>query len=165
MTITLPEPVTVQPARTLVPAGLFGRLTARIVADHGLDWPMAERIMTEALAYLRAAATATEPLSPSETVDIGWHTFLLYTREYAAFCQRVAGQFIHHVPDDDPDEPAAGDGHEVLRRTVAALTATGHAVDAELWMPVVASRCNSGGGGSGTGKCSQCHAGCVNSPR
>lgn len=152
------------PARQLVAPTLYDRLTHRIVTDHGVDQRLAERIMTEALAYLRAAAVADKPLSPTPTVDIGWHTFLLYTREYAEFCKRVAGRFIHHVPDDDPcDDRSAADGHEVLRRTVAALTATGHRVDADLWMPAV-PRCNSGGGGNGTGKCSQCHAGCVNSP-
>ncbi|WP_214110362.1 hypothetical protein [Acrocarpospora catenulata] len=41
-------------------------------------------------------------LAPSERVDIGWHTFLMYTRDYAAFCQTVAGRIIHHQPDDDP---------------------------------------------------------------
>jgi hypothetical protein len=31
-------------------------------------------------------------------VDEIWHTFLLFTREYAAFCQAAFGSFIHHVP-------------------------------------------------------------------
>lgn len=151
------------PARELVPAPLFDRLARRIVTDHGLDRPMAERIMTEALAFLRACATTDRPLSPSLLVDIGWHTFILYTEPYAKFCERVAGRFLHHVPDDETDADTPGDdqtGHQVLREAIAALTATGHRVDVELWAPV-AARCNGGGGG----KCHQCHAGCYNSPR
>lgn len=31
-------------------------------------------------------------------VDRLWHTFVLFTREYAEFCDQVAGHFIHHVP-------------------------------------------------------------------
>lgn len=31
-------------------------------------------------------------------VDRLWHTFITFTREYAAFCEQVAGRFIHHVP-------------------------------------------------------------------
>jgi len=35
-------------------------------------------------------------LSPE--VDDVWHAFILFTREYAAFCQDAFGTFIHHVP-------------------------------------------------------------------
>lgn len=35
-------------------------------------------------------------LSPE--VDEVWHAFILFTREYAAFCQNAFGTFIHHVP-------------------------------------------------------------------
>jgi hypothetical protein len=35
-------------------------------------------------------------LSPE--VDEVWHAFILFTREYAAFCQEAFGTFIHHVP-------------------------------------------------------------------
>ena len=32
-------------------------------------------------------------------VDELWHTFVIFTREYAAFCDAVAGRFLHHVPE------------------------------------------------------------------
>lgn len=35
----------------------------------------------------------------SKDVDNLWHTFLLFTKEYAAFCRDHAGFFIHHVPE------------------------------------------------------------------
>ena len=35
-------------------------------------------------------------------VDELWHTFVIFTREYAVFCDRVAGQFMHHIPVVDP---------------------------------------------------------------
>lgn len=34
----------------------------------------------------------------SQDVDNLWHTFLLFTKEYADFCKKHAGRFIHHVP-------------------------------------------------------------------
>ncbi|GIL29043.1 glycine-rich domain-containing protein [Actinocatenispora comari] len=154
-------------ARELISPALFGQLARRIVTEHGVDSRLAERIMTEALAFLYACAHSDRPLAPSLMVDIGWHTFILYTRDYARFCRKIAGRFLHHVPDDEPPVTPVDDevGHRALRDTIVALTATGHHVDIELWTPTtpVATRCN-GGGGSGTGKCSQCHAGCVNSP-
>jgi len=30
-----------------------------------------------------AEGATTEPIGPSELADIGWHTFILYTNEYA----------------------------------------------------------------------------------
>ncbi|MGK5677604.1 glycine-rich domain-containing protein [Actinoplanes sp. URMC 104] len=144
--------------RSLIPEALFDRLTARIAAEHpDLDAAMPTRIVDQALAFLGTVATATRPLGPSDLVDIGWHTFILYTEEYAEFCQRIAGRFIHHVPDDQ--EPSGGTPPTIpastLADTVDAIAAAGFAVDEELW-PCAAGNCNS--------KCSQCHAGCHDSP-
>jgi len=35
---------------------------------------------------------------PIKEIDIVWHTFLLFTAEYADFCDRYVGRFVHHVP-------------------------------------------------------------------
>ena len=35
---------------------------------------------------------------PSQVVDDLWHEFILYTREYDAFCQHAFGHFLHHTP-------------------------------------------------------------------
>jgi hypothetical protein len=140
MTVTLQPAVS---ARSLISDGLFARLTARITAEHLIEPALAERIMDQALAFL--AAIATQPgrsLSPSQPVDIGWHTFILYTRDYAEFCERVAGRFIHHVPNDDPDAPSEdADPSSVRTRTLAAIQSAGYAVDSDLW-PAKAARCD-----------------------
>jgi len=39
---------------------------------------------------------------PSKAVDIAWHEFILYTRDYSYFCQRVYGHYLHHMPNDTP---------------------------------------------------------------
>ncbi|MCM4077711.1 glycine-rich domain-containing protein [Paractinoplanes hotanensis] len=143
--------------RTLVAPDLFDRLTRRITTEHpDLDDGMPHRILDQALAFLGTSATATQPLGPSELVDIGWHTFILYTVDYAAFCERVAGRFIHHVPDDDPNDQGGTPPTipTTLTDTVTAIRAAGFALDAELWHR--AADCSS--------KCTQCHAGCTDSP-
>lgn len=113
--------------RELVPTELFDRLTARITADHGFDQALSERVMEQALVFLKACADHPgRPLSPSWLVDVGWHTFLLYTRDYAEFCQRMAGRFIHHVPTDEP-------GGTTVGHTIEAIAASGFAVDTTLW--------------------------------
>jgi hypothetical protein len=137
--------------RSLVSDDLFSRLTARIVKDQKLDRRLAERIMDQALAFLAACALNTDaPLSPGELVDIGWHTFILHTQDYAAFCDDVAGRFIHHVPTDDADTTAEPPS-DMRPRTVDAIQTAGYRVDPELWAPPGAD-------------CNGCHTGCHHDP-
>ncbi|MER6581831.1 hypothetical protein [Nonomuraea sp. NPDC001023] len=156
MTITIERPTLADPAMLVTPQ-LFDRLTARIRADYPEHADQADDIMTQALAFLAAcAANPGAGLGPSELVDIGWHTFLMYTEEYARFCTRIAGRMIHHQPDDIPGQTGGGAG---ITATISAIKATGYRVNSALWP--TAADCSSGGGD----KCSQCHAGCVDSPK
>jgi hypothetical protein len=143
--------ITHRTGRSLVSPDLFHRLTDRIVNTERLERNLAERIMDQALAFLLAcAANVGAPLAPSELVDIGWHTFLLDTGEYAGFCDRVAGRFIHHVPTDN--ERTTESPGDVLARTVTAMRSLGFRVDDALW-PRTA-----------LGSCTGCHNGCHDDP-
>ncbi len=35
----------------------------------------------------------------SKDIDNLWHTFILFTKNYARFCTQVAGHFLHHAPN------------------------------------------------------------------
>lgn len=144
--------LTADPA-TLVSKELFDRLVSRIVEDEDVDRSHAERIMGQALVFLRACAdNPTLRLSPPRVVDVGWHTFIIHTAEYAAFCERVAGRFIHHSPTGRSGaRPGAS-----LARTLHAARRTGYWLDMPLWASDRAD-CKEG-------DCSQCHQGCVDSP-
>ena len=145
-------------ARTLVPERTFIKLTSRIAKEHPELAPdLPARIMDQALAFLATCAVAPEPLGPSALVDIGWHTFMLHTRDYVEFCDRVAGRFLHHVPDDDGDRPAA----VPVERALRAVRAAGYTVDEALWRGGTAD-CTEGS--DGPSKCTQCYAGCHDSP-
>jgi len=37
-------------------------------------------------------------------IDEMWHTFILFTRDYAAFCEGHFGCFLHHVPNEDEEQ-------------------------------------------------------------
>jgi hypothetical protein len=37
----------------------------------------------------------------SSDVDNLWHSFILFTKEYADFCDKYIGFFIHHIPEID----------------------------------------------------------------
>ncbi|MGH3798379.1 MAG: glycine-rich domain-containing protein [Pseudonocardiaceae bacterium] len=136
--------------RAFVSEALFGRLVDRIVVKELVERPMAERIMDQALAYLKACAdNPGAALSPSPSVDIGWHTFLLYTQEYAEFCQGVGGFFIHHVPDDEV--APRGPRGRALTQSVDAIRAAGIVVDTDLWptADVADASCSNSGCGAG----------------
>ena len=52
---------------------------------------------------------------PSQVVDVAWHEFILFTRNYQAFCQSALGRFLHHTPAEAMASPTtASDG---IRRT------------------------------------------------
>ncbi|WP_285100913.1 hypothetical protein [Promicromonospora sp. MEB111] len=140
--------------RSLVDPELFQKLTERVSTEHDHDLGIAARIVDQALAFLGTTATHQgRPLSPSDEVDPGWHEFILHTVDYAAFCDQVAGRFLHHVPTDPQDPSAHGEGaHESLQYTVDAIATAGFWVDPDLWPSAEA------------GKCSQCHSGCSSSP-
>ena len=35
---------------------------------------------------------------PSQAVDVAWHEFILFTRQYEQFCKKALGRFLHHTP-------------------------------------------------------------------
>jgi hypothetical protein len=39
--------------------------------------------------------------TPMSAIDDLWHTFLLFTRDYAEFSQEYLGYFLHHAPNVD----------------------------------------------------------------
>lgn len=137
--------------RTLVGPDLFARLVARISSEHGLSADQATLVMEQAVLFLWTCAHYPDTrLEPSRQVDIGWHTFILYTKEYAEFCRRVAGRFIHHVPDDVIRD-ATSRSPQGTGASVTAMRALGLHVEPGLWV--------------GASECSQCYAGCADDPR
>lgn len=76
-----------------------------------LPWADACELFAETRRWLwlaaahRADRRAGRPSPPVLAIDTPllmldemWHTFVLFTREYAAFCRRCLGGYVHHVP-------------------------------------------------------------------
>lgn len=138
---------------TLVDDVLEHRLVQRIMKDEDLTFDLASRILDQAVGYLKLAALRPDMhYSPSPLVDIGWHTFILYTREYGKFCRELTGgQFIHHEPTDNPGTAGESLGPY---QTAAAMRELGITVDEPLW----ACLCKADHS-SGSGDCSNCNGG------
>jgi hypothetical protein len=110
---------------------LWERLVLRIAGDEDVSHSLAERIMDRALGFLKLCKLEPGcPYGPSKLVDIGWHTFILDTAQYANFCQRVVGWFIHHIPAYELNSNHNPSG---LADTVEALRRHGITVDEALW--------------------------------
>src|SRR5947208_1283923 len=73
--------------------------------EHGASEQEAEEVFREMLKWLylchRALASGPEGFACAvgpelAMIDEMWHTFLLFTRDYADFCERHFGTFLHH---------------------------------------------------------------------
>ena len=50
--------------------------------------------------YICSQANGKIVSMPSEIVDVFWHEFILFTREYDKFCKKSFGKFLHHTPTE-----------------------------------------------------------------
>ncbi|MDR3605948.1 MAG: hypothetical protein P4M08_01050 [Oligoflexia bacterium] len=86
-------------------------LVHRFAEDFKLSFSDAQEIFLETKRWLwlcarqRDAIQKKQPvpafiplLSEAYVIDLMWHTFLLFTKDYAEFCDRYFGFFIHHTP-------------------------------------------------------------------
>ncbi len=48
--------------------------------------------------YMCGAHYNKRPFYPPPLIDEAWHTFLLFTKDYATFCNEKFGWFINHAP-------------------------------------------------------------------
>lgn len=80
-----------------LPRGLFEKLRER----HPQLTPKDCQLVAQGLrqffaAYLQGGRRRVA--MPSQVADDLWHEFILHTRNYAAFCDRAFGGFLHHTP-------------------------------------------------------------------
>jgi len=114
---------------------------------------------------------------PSQVVDVAWHEFILFTRNYAQFCQRGLGRFLHHVPAEAMTTPTLAQTgikrawrlackREGLDPANASRIPLLFALDQELNIPDgfrYVANCRGADGrtcGCGGNGCSSCSSGC-----
>lgn len=77
------------------------RVVARYIMDKGVDHATAAIHERELKRFLALCAIYGGPIGMRGDVDDLWHTFLMFTQDYRRFCTEVAGDFIHHAPNDE----------------------------------------------------------------
>jgi len=93
-------------------------IVGRIARESNLTLLEAQKIFTNTLRFLVLCGTWKGALAPTASIDIGWHTFLLFTREYREYCQAEFGRFIDHVPTPKLIRP---NGRSLKRRVTNTL--------------------------------------------
>ncbi|MFE7331820.1 hypothetical protein ACFU8W_44415 [Streptomyces sp. NPDC057565] len=116
--------------RAVAGEDLFESLAHFMVAHNGQSPERAGQIADQAVAFVVTAATATDPMVPSDDVDLGLHALILHTNQYAALCERYAGRFLHHNPM--PGEGARDP--EKVAASARAMKAAGFMVFDDLWI-------------------------------
>lgn len=117
---------------------------ARYMKDEGLTKEIALEHERELKRFLAMCA-----LNPNAhygmrgPIDEIWHTFLMFTRDYAQFCEIVAGRFIHHVPETGKSGGKSGESY--IRFLEDYEKIFGQPAPAEYWprpaLPDVSAEC------------------------
>lgn len=76
------------------------RVVTRFLKLFDISRDEADELFQETKKFLWACSQTSEPLEPPVIIDEMWHNFILFTRDYAAFCRSYFGYFIHHGPAD-----------------------------------------------------------------
>ena len=83
----------------------FDPLIHRMVDKHGWSEDVTRACWEDLKRFLYLCAITPEPVAPTEQIDDLWHNYILFTMDYAEFCETVLGKFIHHRPRKRGDMP------------------------------------------------------------
>lgn len=108
--------------RAAIMAYQFEPLLHRMVDKYGWTTERAADVFEDLKQFLYLATIAKGTLAPSEAIDDMWHNFILFTRDYHDFCNRVAGMLIHHRPRRRDDLPPTGVSPIAYTRRLARET-------------------------------------------
>jgi hypothetical protein len=86
------------------PPGIRARVQRRYpqLSDSQLDLVM--RALRDYFQLCREADRRMLAM-PSQVVDVAWHEFILFTRNYREFCRKALGRFLHHTPSEAMPDP------------------------------------------------------------
>src|SRR5688572_2357740 len=88
-------------------------LRNRLQRNHDLSLAASGKVLEGLRQYFLACLAAQRsPLAkevgmPSKAVDAAWHEFIVLTKEYASFCEKAFGRYLHHTPQAMMSEPTS----------------------------------------------------------
>jgi hypothetical protein len=115
------------------------RMLARYSNDKGVSLEEARRGFQAFKEFMVVCAVKPGPKITSDPIDSMWHTFLLFTKEYRAFCEEYLGRFINHEPFESPSPSTYMETRQFAQQFFGKL-------DEELWPVEAKGDCSSGCG-------------------
>jgi hypothetical protein len=83
----------------------FAQVREKLLKEARLAPSIIDQAIEEFRKYLKLVALGHRSIGMnSREVDEVWHTFILFTRDYMSFCDRVYGSYLHHQPSI-PSQP------------------------------------------------------------
>ena len=115
---------------------LFSKIASALDCDK-TEVPTA---LSEVIRFLFLANQNREGmLTPSVRVDLAWHEFILCTRTYDDFCQRLFGKFIHHSPGGSKAK-----NHQQFMKTLSSYETEFGMPDIKYWGSTLKHAANCG---------------------
>ncbi len=115
------------------------RVLERYTIDYKFSLADARRNFEAFKEFMIVCAVKPGPKVTSGPIDQMWHTFLLFTKDYRAFCEQYLGMFINHEPFEYPSPDV------YLETRAFAKDFFGH-LDESLWPKEAKGDCSSGCG-------------------
>lgn len=101
-------PTTISPMDALAYEAPF--LIEKLLKDHVVQTSEeAEILFSEVKRYIVLTQVDTSKIWEmySLRIDEAWHQFILFTTQYADFCRRFFGRYVHHSPSNAPEARTA----------------------------------------------------------
>lgn len=70
----------------------------RIAKELECSLERAQVLFDDLVRFLWMSSLTNETRIPTPAIDLAWHVFLLFTKDYAEFCSKYCGGFMHHEP-------------------------------------------------------------------
>lgn len=109
-------------------------LLERFARNNAITPDRAAELFEETKRFLVLGRLVGAQLAPSPDIDELWHAWILFTKDYHAFCDKVGG-YIHHKPI-----PAGSPAQPPLEPTVALMEAGYGRADERAWPLEVGAR-------------------------
>lgn len=87
----------------------FPALVSRVAKKLALPHDEVEALFEDLKLWLFLCGTARQGdptlaiVSGLSIIDELWHEFILFTKDYADFCERFFGRFLHHIPTTEDE--------------------------------------------------------------
>ena len=111
-------------------------VVARYASEQNLPWEVAVEHEIELKRFLALCCLNPHTgYGMKGPIDELWHTFVIYTQNYARFCSKYArGGFIHHIPTEPGSESMSSDAGASYMHFLNDYERTfGHPAPPHLW--------------------------------